>query len=73
LVEQRQQLRAKKRRSQDLVLVANYGLVVRQANGHVRSDHVLGHVNPLLSVLDQPTRSRNSRDRCTTSAAASAS
>src|SRR5260370_23526098 len=78
LVEQRQHLRAKKRRSQDLVFVPNRYLVVSQANGHVRADHVLGHgrsaprsaESPLLS---QPTRSRNSRERCITRAAASGS
>jgi hypothetical protein len=35
--------RAKKRRSQDLMFIANHGLVVSQLNGDVRTDHVLGH------------------------------
>ena len=43
LEEERQQLRAKKRRSQDLMFVANHGLVVSQANGHVGTDNVPGH------------------------------
>src|SRR6266516_5931017 len=43
LVEERQQLRAKKRRGQDLMFIANHGLVESQLNGDVRADHVPGH------------------------------
>src|SRR5215470_9587598 len=43
LIEKRQQLRAKKRRSHDLMVAADHGLVVSQANGDVRTDHVPGH------------------------------
>jgi hypothetical protein len=43
LVEKRQHLRAKKRRSQDLMFVANHDLVVSESNGYVRTDHVPSH------------------------------
>jgi len=39
----RQHLRAKKRGSQDLMLIANHGLVTSQANSDIGADHVLRH------------------------------
>jgi hypothetical protein len=47
LVEKRQHVRAKKRRSQDLMFTANHGIVVSQVNGDVRTDHVPGHGRPV--------------------------
>jgi len=43
LVEKRQHLRAKQRRSQELMFAADRGLVVSQPNGDIRADHIPGH------------------------------
>ena len=43
LVEKRQHLGAQQRRGQELMVAANHGLIVSQANGDVRADHVPAH------------------------------
>ena len=43
LVQKREHLGAQQRRSQDLMSAADHGLVLSQADGDVRTDHVPGH------------------------------
>src|SRR5690606_2369103 len=61
-VEKRQDLRSKKRWSEDAVFSFNGGISFGEAEAHIRTDHVLGHQESspfdLHSACNSPRRPR---------------